>query len=202
MGLAGAGRLILTMVVLRAATSPAWIEAVHADFDAFLLDHAAAERKASAMAVSFVVQYPDKYELHVPLIRLAREELLHYQQVMQLIHARGLIWERDAKDPYIQALLKQLSHQRDQRLLDRLLMGAVVEARGVERFGLVGIHAADPEMAKFYARLSQSEANHASLFADLAGHYFSAAEVAIHLDRWLDLEAQAMLAVAPRAALH
>jgi tRNA-(ms[2]io[6]A)-hydroxylase len=192
----------VTEVKLRATTSPQWIEAVRADFDAFLLDHAAAERKASAMAVSFVVQYPDKYELHVPMIRLAREELLHYQQVMQLIHERGLIWERDEKDPYIKTLLTHLSTDRRLRLLDRLLLGAVVEARGVERFGLVGEHSEDPEMAKFYARLAVSEANHASLFADLAGHYFEADEIEARLDHWLDLEAKAMLDVPARPALH
>lgn len=202
MGLVGAGRLIVSQVILRAATSPAWIEAVRANFDLFLLDHAAAERKASAMAVSFVVQYPDKYELHVPMIRLAREELMHYQQVMQMIHERKLLWERDEKDPYIQSLLKQLSTDRDMRLLDRLLLGAVVEARGVERFGLVGEHSDDPEMAKFYARLSQSEANHATLFADLASHYFEANQISARLDRWLDLEAEAMQAVPARPALH
>lgn len=192
----------MTQVALRATTSPAWVEAVRADFSSFLLDHAAAERKASAMAVSFVVQYPDKYELHVPMIRLAREELLHYQQVMQMIHERGLVWERDEKDPYIKDLLGHLSTDRTVRLLDRLLMGAVVEARGVERFGLVGEHSEDPEMARFYARLSQSEANHASLFADLATNYFSAEAVTQRLDRWLDLEAQAMQSVPVRAALH
>ena len=190
------------MMELLAKTSPAWIEQVLADFDSFLLDHASAERKAAAMATSFVVQYPDKYLLHIPLIRLAREELLHYQQVMALVHKRKLVWERDEKDPYIKGLLQHLCTDRDIRLLDRLIVGAVVEARGVERFGLVGEHLSDEKLSRFYKRLSKSEANHVDLFLKLAGKYFTQEEIEHRLQHWLVLEAQAMSAVAPRAALH
>jgi len=188
--------------MLRATTPPAWIENVLADFDRFLLDHASAERKAAAMATSFVVQYPDKYYLHDPMITLAREELLHYQQVMRLVHQRRLIWERDEKDPYIAALIPELSTDRRLRLLDRLLLGAVVEARGVERFGLVGQHHPEPELSRFYQRLSDSEARHTDLFTRLAGEQFTEEEIRTRLDHWLALEAEAMLAVDPRPALH
>jgi len=198
----GKNLLIAPSVALRAETAPAWLEAVLDDFDAFLLDHASAERKAAAMCTSFVVQYPDRFALHIPMIRTAREELLHYQQVMGLIHKRKLVWERDEKDPYIQALLAQLSTDRELRLLDRLIMGGVVEARGVERFGLVGRHVPDPKLQQFYSRLSKSEMHHADLFLHLAGKYFEADRIAARLDRWLDLEAQAMAAVPPRPALH
>lgn len=188
--------------MLRAQTKPAWVDAVLADFDSFLLDHAAAERKASAMATSFVVQYPDKFALHVPMIRLAREELLHYQQVMALIGKRKLLWERDEKDPYIAALLPNLSTDKRLRLLDRLLVGAVVEARGVERFGLVGTHIDDEKLKTFYTRLAKSEANHADLFVKLARKFFEQEEIDTRLDLWLDREATAMEAVPIRAALH
>ena len=189
-------------VVLRAVTEPAWLEAVLADFDAFLLDHASAERKAAATATSFVVQYPDKYPLHEPMITLAREELLHYQQVMRLVHRRRLVWERDEKDPYIAALIPAMSTDKRGRLLDRLLLGACVEARGVERFGLVGAHLEDADLARFYRRLSESEARHTDLFLSLAGHFFSDAEIQTRLDWWLDREAEAMASVPARPALH
>lgn len=187
---------------LLAETPEAWVECVLENFDAFLLDHASAERKASAMCTSFVVQYPDKFALHIPMIRTAREELLHYQQVMRLIHKRGLIWERDEKDPYVKALLSHLSTERKMRLLDRLIMGGIIEARGVERFGLVGRYHSDPKMKTFYERLSKSEQNHADLFLKLAGKYFTQEEIDDRLPRWLDLEAEAMAAVPIRAALH
>ncbi|MDJ0837197.1 MAG: tRNA isopentenyl-2-thiomethyl-A-37 hydroxylase MiaE [Acidobacteriota bacterium] len=188
--------------MLRAVTGDAWIQAVLADFDNFLLDHAAAERKAAAMATSFVVQYPDKFALHIPMVRLAREELLHYQQVLALIHKRKLIWERDEKDPYIAGLLPHLSTDKRLRLLDRLLLGSVVEARGVERFGLVAENVADEKLQRFYDRLSKSEATHTELFAKLARKYFDETEIEQRLDHWLDLEAAAIQAVPVRAALH
>ncbi len=189
-------------VSLLAPSPSAWVDCVAGDFDAFLLDHASAERKASAMAVSFVVQYPDKYALHAPLIRLAREELLHYQQVMGLIHKRKLIWERDEKDGYVRALLQHLSVDRRLRLLDRLMAGAVIEARGVERFGLVAERVEEPALKAFYARLSKSEANHAALFPRLARKYFDKDEVTRRLDHWLRLEAEALSGLPIRAALH
>lgn len=193
---------MLAEAILREKTPATWIRAVLDDFDAFLLDHAAAERKASAMAVSFVVQYPDRYALHTPMIRLAREELLHYQQVMALVHERQLIWERDVKDPYVAALRDLIATEREQRLLDRLLVGSVIEARGVERFGLVGTHIEDAALARFYTRLSKSEANHADLFIRLARQYFSEPVIQERLFWWRERETEAMLAVPPRAALH
>ena len=153
------------------------------------------------MAVSFVVQYPDKFALHKPMIQLAREELLHYQQVMALIHERNLIWERDTKDPYVTCLIGMMSTDSEMRLLDRLLVGAVVEARGVERFGLIGGQLKD-ELGAFYTKLSQSESRHTRSFLSLARHYFEPLPIEKRLDRWLDLEAEAMEAVPPRAALH
>ncbi|MCB1050165.1 MAG: tRNA-(ms[2]io[6]A)-hydroxylase [Acidobacteria bacterium] len=194
-------RLESAEIVLRTASPSAWLQAVQADFDGFLLDHASAERKASAMAVSFVVQYPDRYALHQPMIRIAREELLHYQQVMRLIQQRGLLWQRDEKDPYIAALLARLRTDREGRLLDRLIVGGLVEARGVERFGLVATLHKGP-LARFYQRLSTSEQGHATTFLTLAHHYFSESEIADRLDAWLDWEATAVLDLPIRAALH
>lgn len=180
----------------------AWVDRVLDGFNAFLLDHASAERKAAAMAVSFVVQYPDKFALHLPLIRLAREELLHYQQVTVLLHRRNLVWQRDEKDPYVRELMGYLSTDRRQRLLDRLLMGGVIEARGVERFGLIARHLEDPGLRAFYRKLSDSEAKHAALFPRLAHHYFCEGDIEKRLEHWKTLEAEALRRLPIRPALH
>ena len=108
------------------------------DFGAFLVDHAACERKAAATAMAFVVRYPDRAKLIEPMIELAREELEHFQLVFRVIHERGLTLGADEKDPYVNALLALVRAGRDERLLDRLLVAGVVEARGCERFGMVG----------------------------------------------------------------
>jgi tRNA-(ms[2]io[6]A)-hydroxylase len=89
------------MIVLRFNTSSAWAEAVHADFDTFLKDHAAAEKKASGMAISMISHYPDRIELVNVMTDLAIEELTHYREVIKWLHQRGSQLGADVKDPYV-----------------------------------------------------------------------------------------------------
>jgi len=91
---------------LRAATGPAWTAAVLADFPAFLVDHAACERKAAALCMSFAGKYVHEPLIVETMVSLAREELEHYQQVYRLIVKRGIPIGADEKDPYVQELLK------------------------------------------------------------------------------------------------
>jgi tRNA-(ms[2]io[6]A)-hydroxylase len=88
---------------LRFATPGAWTDAVMADFDSFLLDHAAAEKKASGMAISMLSHYPDRVDLVAAMADLAVEELTHYREVVKWIHRRGLVTAADRKDPYVLA---------------------------------------------------------------------------------------------------
>jgi tRNA-(ms[2]io[6]A)-hydroxylase len=194
------------MLDLRVATSDFWVQTVLAGFDDFLLDHAACERKASANAMSLVTHYPDRRELVQAMIELAREELHHFQQVHRLIDARGLLLARDRKDPYLNALLKEVRRGSDDYFLDRLLLGGVVEARGCERFALIAAAldkaGAEPELASFYQNLAESEARHRELFVDLANAYFDRDRVRGRLSEWLDAEARIVSTLPIIAALH
>ena len=190
------------MFRLASHSSDEWLQAVLADFDAFLVDHAACERKAAASALAFVVRYPDRPQLHAPSIELAREELEHFQRVLEIIHARGIPLGPDQKDPYVGALLQELRVGRDARLLDRLLIFAVVEGRGCERFGLIGEHLADPELSQFYRELAQSESRHHGLFLGLAREAFERDAVDQRLDELLAREAEIVRDLPARAALH
>jgi len=194
------------MLELRVATADPWVAVVLDGFDDFLLDHAACERKASANALSLVTHYPDRQELVRLMIELAREELHHFQQVHQLVEDRGLLLTRDRKDPYLNALLRQIRRGREAYFLDRLLIGGIAEARGCERFGLVAAaldkSGADPELAAFYTNLSESEARHRELFIDLAGLYFDKKDVDSRLSEWLDDEARIVSELPITAALH
>jgi tRNA-(ms[2]io[6]A)-hydroxylase len=186
----------------RTPTSTAWVEAILDDFDGFLVDHAACERKASATGMSFVVRYPDRPALLDPMIAFAREELEHFHQVYRLLHARGLQLGPDAPDPYVAPLLAAVRNGRDERLLDRLLVAGVVEARGTERFGLVATHVPDSALADFYRGLAQSEARHAGMFVRLARAEFPDADVDARLEALYDLEAEVITSLPVRAALH
>jgi tRNA-(ms[2]io[6]A)-hydroxylase len=96
------------MLDLRVSTSPEWLEVVLADFDAFLIDHAACERKASATGMSFVVRYPDRIPLIEPMIEFAREELEHFHRVYKKMSERGLTFQPDYKDEYVTDLRRHV----------------------------------------------------------------------------------------------
>ncbi len=188
--------------MLKAATPISWVETVLASFDEFLNDHAANERKASAVAMSLVAHYPDKKDLLSEMVDLALEELSHYRQVIKLMLSRDLTPLPDEKDPYVNTLLKQIRKGPDEYFLDRLLVAAVIEARGTERFGLIAEHHSDEQMRKFYRALEKSEAGHHLLFIDLANRFFPPEIVTKRWQQWLDIEAETMLAQPIRPRLH
>ncbi len=190
------------MIALQAPSSPAWLSAVLADFDAFLLDHAAAERKASAVALSLITHYPDRRELVAAMMDLAREELEHFYQVYRRVEERGLILGPDGKDPYVGAMRAEIRGGRDEYFLDRLLVSGIVEARGCERFGMIARALTDPSLRSFYCEIAASEARHDTLFVELARTYFSRVSVVARLDALVDAEVKIIEGLAIRPALH
>ena len=190
------------MPLLRFATPAEWTETVLADFDTFMLDHAAAEKKASGMAMSMVSHYPDKAELIIAMTELAVEELTHYREVVKLIYARGLQLQADQKDAYVVQMRQHLRHGNDAYLLDRLLIAGIIEARGAERFGLIGAALPEGQLKTFYQAIARSEQRHQNLFVDLAAKYLPDAMLQSRLDELLDAEAVIVRDLPLRAALH
>lgn len=187
---------------LRVSTAPGWVEAVLADFDAFLLDHANCERKASAFAMSLVAKYPDRTRLIGTLIELAQEELEHFREVYAVLEQRGLALRRDEPDPYVQRLLAHARHGRDERLIDRMLISSVVETRGAERFRILAETIDDAAMRAFYGRLWKSETKHAHQFAQLLLREFEEGVVYPRLEELMAIEAEILPTLELRAALH
>lgn len=190
------------MVTLRHATSPDWAKVVLSDFDAFLLDHASCERKASAVGMSFVVRYPDRVAIIEPMIHFAREELEHFHQVYRLIARRGLTLAADTEDEYANALLRHVRDGRNERFLDRLLMSSVIEARGCERLHLVADALTDEPLGNFYHRLARAENSHKDLFAEMALLFFPEEVVRRRLDYFLNAEAEIVKKLPLRPAVH
>ncbi|HEY7776184.1 MAG TPA: tRNA-(ms[2]io[6]A)-hydroxylase [Kineobactrum sp.] len=187
---------------LRYATPGAWTDTVLADFDRFLQDHAAAEKKASGMAISMLSHYPDRTRLVEAMADLAIEELTHYREVMKWIHRRGGYTAADEKDPYVLAFREHSRKGKEAYLLDRLLTASVIEARGAERFALVADALPASALKRFYQSIARSEERHYQLFLDLAGLYFTADTIAGRWDELLDIEAGIAAALPLRAALH
>jgi tRNA 2-(methylsulfanyl)-N6-isopentenyladenosine37 hydroxylase len=187
---------------LRYATTPAWTEAVMADFGNFLLDHATAEKKASGMAISMLSHYPDRIELVTAMADLAIEELTHYREVLKWVHQRGLTIGPDHKDPYVVTFRASIRQGKEVYLLDRLLTASIIEARGAERFALVAAALAPGFLRKFYQSIARSEERHFELFLDLAHKYFDRATIEQRWDELLDIEAAIVARLPIRAALH
>lgn len=188
---------------VKSESSPEWLDAVMADFDSFLQDHADCERKASAMAMSFVAKYPDRPEILPDLIDTAIEELEHFKLVHQLMESRGVqMPQKMGEDPYVKRLMKFCHSGREERFLDRLLLASVLETRGAERFKKVADRLTDTTLKKFYKMLWTSEAKHGHLFVKLALNYFDEDQVYSRLNYWIDHEDEVVKSLEIRAALH
>lgn len=190
------------MLRLRTATDPSWIDVVLDDFDSFLIDHAACERKASATALKLVSHYSNRTLLVRELIPFAQEELAHYAQVMTIILDRGLSTRADEKDPYVGALMRLINRGPEQYFLDRLLVLGIVEARGCERFAMLAEALEPGPLKEFYSDITRSEARHHGLFVRLAREYFDADRVEARLDELLDAESAIVERLPLRAAVH
>ena len=188
---------------LRIETSPRWTQTVLSNFDLFLNDHAQAEKKASGMALSMLSHYPDRTDLVREMIDLSIEELAHFREVIKLMQGRGLQLGHDEKDPYVNQIRQHINKgDSEMYLLDRLLTGAIIEARGCERFGLIGAAHPEPELNTFYQLIAESEAKHHLLFITLAERYLDCKKIETRLDQWLDIEASIIQNLALRPALH
>jgi tRNA-(ms[2]io[6]A)-hydroxylase len=154
------------------------------------------------MAMSMASHYPDKPELLSAMADLAVEELSHYREVIRLMLERGISPRPDTKDQYINTLNRLVRKGADVFLMDRLLLGAIVERRGAERFACIAQAANDPMLQKFYQAIAASEARHWTLFYTLAWHHCDRPEVTARFRELTVAESEIMLSLPYRAALH
>lgn len=184
-------------------SNPEWVEAVMNDFDWFLQDHANCERKASAMATSFVAKYPNRVEIIPELIETAIEELEHFQSVYKLMQERGIeLVHEISQDMYVKQLLSLCHSGREERFRDRLLLASIIECRGAERFRLVSEALQDRELKKFYRELWVSEAKHGHIFVKMALNYFDEKDVYDRLKELNEQEGEILNSLPIKAALH
>ena len=192
-----------TEIKLAIASRKEWLETVMNDFNAFLQDHADCERKASAMAMSFVAKYPDRTAIIPKLIATALEEMKHFQQVYRIMQKREIrLTHEMQEDPYIKQLLQLSRTGREERFLDRLLIAAIVECRGAERFRMVHETLDDKPLKEFYRRLYESEMNHGDAFLEMARNYFEEPVIQKRLAQLIFEEGKILNSLKFRPALH
>jgi tRNA-(ms[2]io[6]A)-hydroxylase len=149
-------------------TSPAWLPRARAHLDEVLLDHAHCEKKAAGAAVKLLFSYPHYRFLQEPLAELAREELDHFQQVLAQLDARKIRYETLKPSPYGMALHALTRRNEPDRLVDILLISALIEARSCERFQILAEGLAEPGLVELYRSLHASEAKHHGIYLELA----------------------------------
>jgi tRNA-(ms[2]io[6]A)-hydroxylase len=186
--------------MLLSATPRAWVTQAIERFDEVLIDHAHCEKKAAAQALSLLSAFPQEPGLARAMARLAHEEAGHLAQVLALMEGRGLELGRDTGDPYARALQAQVRQPARDRLLDRLLVSALIEARSEERLRLLSENLPERELRDFYARLAKAESGHGALFLRLARR--SSPECEERLRELSREEARLVAALPQRAAIH
>ena len=148
-------------------TPQQWIENALAHQDILLVDHAHCEKKAASTALSLMYRYVDNTELLNKMSRLAREELRHFEQVLAIMNRRGVTYCHLSPARYAAGLRKEVRTEDPGRLVDVLIVGAIIEARSCERFAALAPHL-DDKLADFYTGLLKSESRHYRDYLTLA----------------------------------
>jgi tRNA-(ms[2]io[6]A)-hydroxylase len=156
------------MLNLASDTDRAWVDRASLQMEEVLVDHAHCEKKAASTAVSLLFRYPHLESLQIPLARLAREELAHFETVLGHLSRLGITFKRQKPSPYAGELLTAVRPREPERLLDTLLCLALIEARSCERMKLLAEHLTDPELRELYRGLLASEARHHRSYISLA----------------------------------
>ena len=192
------------MLRLKLPTDPRWVNIAEKNIEEILTDHAFCEQKAASTAISLIVTYPEYSDLVTEMSALAREEMSHFEMVHKHILKRGFVIGRDRKDDYVARVTKFFAHTGDRkiRLVHRLLIAALIEARSCERFKVLSENIEDQELAGFYAKLMVSEANHYTMFLKFARQYGNRENVDKMWDQLLNFEAEVMKDFGDKELIH
>lgn len=188
------------MLGLKLATDPRWVNLAEKSLEEILTDHAYCEQKAASSCISLIQQYPDKKDMVEALAPVVTEEWGHFRMVLRKLEEKKLTLGYQRNDEYVNGLLRFQAKggSRESRLIDRLLICAMIEARSCERFRLLSLHLAEQELRDFYHTFMVSEAGHYRLFIDLAKQYGNPEKVQARWQELLDYEASVIQGFALR----
>ena len=179
---------------LELPTDPRWIDVAEKNIIDVLVDHAYCEQKAASSCISLIILHPDRKELVEALTPVVAEEWDHFQRVLSELKKRGHGLGKQRRDEYVEELTKLVRKggSREQQLMEKLLLNALIEARSCERFKLLWKNLPDKELAEFYYELMISEAGHYKNFLQLAKLYVSEEIVNARWKELLEKEALIM----------
>jgi tRNA-(ms[2]io[6]A)-hydroxylase len=173
-------------------TPDAWIKNALDNHDLMLLDHANCEKKAASTALNLMFRYVGDFDMMQKMSRLAREELRHYEQVMEIMQSRNVAYEQITPGRYAGELRKLVRTHEPGRYIDTLIAGAIIEARSCERFAKIAPHL-DDELQKFYLSLLKSESRHYEDYLKLAKRAAGGDDISSRIQEFLELEKSLVL---------
>ena len=182
------------MLGLKLPTDPRWVNLAEKSLEEILTDHAYCEQKAASTCISLIQVFPDKERLVDEVSPVVTEEWGHFRMVLKELKKRDLKLGKQRSDEYVKELIKfqKKGGSREDQLLEKLLMAALIEARSCERFRLLSEGLADEEMRNFYHEFMVSEAGHYKMFISLANNYINPDKVKKRWHEWLEFEASVM----------
>ena len=185
---------------LQLPTDPRWVDLAAISLEDILTDHAWCEQKAATSCISLISRYPSLNRLVEDLSPIVTEEWGHFRLVLAELQKRALHLGPQRKDHYVNKLMEfqRKGGTDEERLLDRLLIFALIEARSCERFKRLSEGLEDPYLRQFYRRFMESEAGHYHLFIELAETYVDKETVRRRWTQWLDYEAQVITSLEVR----
>lgn len=185
---------------LKLPTDPRWVDLASISLEEILTDHAFCEQKAATQCISLIQRYSDKVDLVNALSPLVTEEWGHFRMVWAEMKKRGYVLGSQRKNDYVNLLLQNEPKDvpQNERMLHRLMISAMIEARSCERFRLLSENLEEEALRKFYYKFMISEAGHYRLFIDLAEQYYPVETVRAAWQRWLAIEEKVLQELAPR----
>lgn len=179
-----------TILGLKMATDPRWADVASLSLEYILTDHAYCEQKAATQCISIIQRYPERQELVEALAPIVTEEWGHFRMVLAEMKKRGYKLGRQRKDEYVNKLLEAEPKglNPDEKLMHRLLICGLIEARSCERFRILYENLKDEQLRNFYYKFMVSEAGHYRLFLDLCTKYFGEEKTRQEWLNWLEKE--------------
>ncbi|GEQ86065.1 tRNA 2-methylthio-N6-isopentenyl adenosine(37) hydroxylase MiaE [Patiriisocius marinistellae] len=193
------------MLNLKLATDPRWVTIVESNLEEILTDHAWCEQKAATNAITIITLNNEHEELVTELLKLAQEELEHFEMVHEIIKKRGYKLGRARKDHYVNQLFqftRSKTTNRQEAMVDRLLFSAMIEARSCERFKLLSERISDKELSEFYRELMISEAGHYTTFLGFARQYGEGIDVEKRWKELIEFEGEIIKSYGKKETIH
>ena len=193
---------VVFMLNLESETGADWVRQNEPHVNTLLLDHAHCEKKAASTAINLIFRYQIRPEFMRPLSELAREELEHFELMLDVLRDRDIEFEPLHPSEYAGRLYKLIRRGEPHRLFDTLLICSLIEARSCDRMKAMSLHLEDADLRKLYRDLLECEARHHHCYVEMAGSIYGREETRVRLKELALAEAEIVLQGDPVPRMH